>query len=122
MAVLRNGTGLNGLSLMVALLLSSCGSSGVPPHEIAGQQGTARFVIVSPATAEDDGQLWRIADHLRQETPNQTIQAMFWIDPAVAPTAFPLSDRAIETQVAQVNINPVTGQRELRRTEATRKP
>jgi hypothetical protein len=87
----------------------------VPLHEVVGQQGIVRLVLVSSRIAEQDEALWQIADYLRRDTPGQAVQVMFWTDKASAATGLPLTDRAVETQVAQVNINPASNHRELRR-------
>ena len=104
---------------MCCLVLVGCSSgNAVPPHEVVGQQGIVRLIVISPELADQDEALWQIADDLRRDTPNQAIQAMFWTNKADAATGLPLTDRALETQVAQIDINPVTSHRELTRPNA----
>lgn len=98
----------------VVVALTSCDSQA-PAYEVVGQQGVVRLVVVASSVASRDDSLYAIADTLRQGTPNQTIQVMFWTDKTTAATSLPLSDRALQTQVAQININPSTGLRQLTR-------
>jgi hypothetical protein len=84
-------------------------------YDVVGREGVVRLVVVSPGTAEDDAALLRIADALRREIPGETIQMLVWDDPALAATSVPVTGPALEAQRAQVNINPATNQREVRR-------
>jgi hypothetical protein len=107
-----------GVAAMLALLVRSemrSSTPSLPTHLVVGEQGIVRFIVVPPTVAGDDSALWQIAERLRQDAPSQTIQAMFWVDRSVAPTRLPLDDKAMASQVAQVNINPNSGFRELRR-------
>jgi hypothetical protein len=100
--------------MIAAIAWVSC-DTAAPAFEVVGQQGIVRFVVVSDPVSKQDDALWKIADDLRRDTPNQAIQAMFWTDRRTAATGLPLSDEALRTQVAQINVNPVTSVRELRR-------
>ena len=103
--------------VVCCLVLVACGSGtdAPPPHEVVGQQGIVRFIVLSPELADQDETLWQIAEHLRRDTPNQAIDAMFWTNSGDAATGLPLTARSLETQVAQISINPVTNHRELTR-------
>jgi hypothetical protein len=52
--------------LLAAFVSFACSSTGatIPAHEVVGQQGIIRFIVVSPALAAQDEDLWRITDHL----------------------------------------------------------
>ena len=101
-------------SLLTALLAACSGDQGpaAPPYTETGRQGIVRVVVVTPDVARDADQLWRIAEHLRGR--DQAIQVMFWTDKAQAPSQPPPTTAQLRTQVAQINVNGFSGQRELR--------
>lgn len=78
-------------------------------------QGIAYIIVVTPEVATSQRDLWVIAEELRDkyQPKNGTIQVMFWTSRSTAAERLPMSDLAMITQVAQVNLNPLTGLREL---------
>jgi hypothetical protein len=88
--------------------------ASVPAFEMIGGQGIVSFVVVAPDVAAIRLSLWKIADYLQQKRGERAaIQVMFWTSKNDAATGLPMSDRQLARQVAQANINPRTGLREL---------
>ena len=109
-----------GVALIGALLMTAAGCAAprkaLPAFTVKGHQGVVYIVAVSQADSGDDS-LWAIARSLseRKADParNGTVQVMFWNDSASAPTALPMTDQQVASEVAQININPRTGLSEL---------
>jgi hypothetical protein len=89
----------------------------MPAYTVRGHQGIMYFVVVSPAVAGQDDQLWRIADALsaRKEdrARNGTVQVLYWTDASSAPTQLPMTDPQMIAASAQVNINTTNGLKKL---------
>jgi len=103
------------VAAVFALMIRNEMRPSLPPYSVVGEQGIVRIVVVPPGVASDDAALWNIAEHLRRSAPTETIQAMFWTDRTTVPTRLPMDDRAMATQVAQININSNSNYRNLRR-------
>jgi TM2 domain-containing membrane protein YozV len=94
-----------------------------PPYTEVGRQGIARFIVMTDAELAKDESLWKVADALQKTSSSGIVQVMFWSNRATTPRSLPMSDVEMATQVAQINVNPNTGFRELKRmAPATTKP
>ena len=94
------------------------GSAPLKPvarYTLMRSQGSmARLIVVTPDQAASDAELWAIAEEFHKKSLG-AVQVMVWTSVADAGAGLPLTDRQLQTQVAQININTSTGLRELRR-------